>query len=427
MDSTNSLQMKLLSVLVLSPTALPSYRMHLKPDIWSHPQLRVLAGIILKTYDLTQEIPTREILGHQLDREVSRDKDILQGILTDLYKMSAAEADKIYKHYLEEIIRYSVYESAFQKGLALFKKKDFDAIDEVFNQVHVTSHHEPILQSADMSEADIDLALDDDAPLYGRKGLVRTGFPTYDFMTKGGIGIAEFHLIVAPPNKGKSRWMMNAGKNAAFMGKKIAYVSFEMEAMVCQHRFWQICTGLEIEQLYTKTGRAKVKEHMALLRKCGGDFQVKKFPEYTMTFPDLEAYFQSLDTKFDLIITDYIDLMNVTKKTSGNYFVDQTFLYAEGRRLGKTLNCGHLSACQPVDKPGEVIAMRAASGGKGKGATVDIMASLNSTDEELEQGKQTGFISKNRYGPVNKFFQMHVDAKLNRIREVSYQPDKPPG
>ncbi len=426
MSGPQSLQLKLLSVLALSPTALRDYRLDLKPELWTHPQLRAIAALMIEIYDQTHERVSQDLMCHEIERKKIKEPEAMIALVKQVYSLSAKEADRIYKNYLEDIIRHSAYESAFQRGLELFKKKKYDEIDSCFNQVKAVGNNEPCHDAVNVTLDDIEEALADDAPLYGRENLVATGFPTYDKHTKGGIGLGELHLIVGPPNKGKSRWMLNVGKNASWVGKKVCYISFEMVESVCTHRYWQCCTGLQIEQLHSKHGRSLVYKAMSHVKQVGGCFDVKKFDEYAVNFSDIESWMIGQGKQYDLIITDYLDLINVSKRTSGNYFVDQTFLYAEGRRFGRRMKAGHLSASQPVDKHGEVIVLRDASGGKGKGATVDVMASLNASDEELVAGKQVGFIGKNRYGPVNQFWNMEVKPELIIIREISMSKDEIP-
>lgn len=416
-----SFETRLLSVLIHSKTALRDHRIDLKPHLWVNPQHRSAAELVLSLYDQSHVPPSQDALLHELERRNVRDSPLVSDVISAAYQASPEEARSIYSSRLVELIRNAAYKSAFDRSLIAYKENKLQEVDQIWREVQGVGRGDPGENAVDIGEDDLESELSEDAPIYGREGIVKTGYPTLDTNLKGGPAAAELHLVVAPPNAGKSRFLLNLGKNACFQGKKVCYMTYEMSAKICKHRFWQTISNQKIEDLYTTDGRTKVRNQLGKIKECGGLFVVKKFDEYTVNFSEVEGWLISTGIEFDVLITDYIDLVNNIQRPSGNFYTDQTFLYAEGRRMASRLTAVHYSACQPVDKPGEVITLRAASGGKGKGATIDSMLSLNASEEDEKMGKQMGFNAKNRVGPRNFFFELSVNAETGVVKEVQHE------
>ena len=409
---------KLLSVLVLSKTALRHHRPQIQADFWqSAGHLRVIAETVLDLYDKIQAPPSKATLLHELlVVQAVKPQSVYDELVRSIYSSSVKEAMGYYEEKLLDQIKAVAYQHALDNSMALYQKGEYDEIDRLWLMASSATYGEPVVET-DVSDSDIDTLLDDDAAAYGREKIMPTGFPSYDTACKGGIAAGELHLVVAPPNVGKSRWMLNTGANMAGYGGKILYVSMEMGAGVVRDRYWQCITDQTVEELRTERGRAKVKDALARIKAKGGLFHIVKFDEFSMSFRKLESYIRAQQTEYDCIITDYMDLFEMESHRSGNYFVDQGFMYHEGRRMGRRLGVGHLSACQPVDGAGQIIALRAASGGKGKGAAVDIMTSLNASEADEVAGKQTQFVGKNRIGPRNMAWGLVVNRTTGVVRE----------
>lgn len=433
-EHEDNLQVRLISTLVLSSTALTDYRQDLTPALWTSPDHKRLVGLVLALYDSIKSPPTKSAVLHEIERRAIPDSQA--GTLRDLvdlvYSPPVNEVERVYVDRLAYMIRETAYQTAAEQTISLLDAgkedpKRFDNIDEVWNKVRGVGQGMPPYNAIDLSDDEIDASLSEDAALYDRRGQVLTGYPTVDRLLKGGPARGEFHLTVGAPNTGKTRYVLNVGKNGAFQGANVAHISAEMSRGVCRERLWQIMTNQSVEDLHTKEGRSRVRSQLAKIKARGGNYMIWDIDPYTYTMNDVEALLISSGIKFDILITDYIDLFLPAGKSTGNYWVDQTMMYAEGRRVARRLDLIHHSVCQPTDQAGEIITLRNASGSKGKGATVDFMMSLNANEEQEAAGIQIGYCGKNRYGPRHKVWHLNVNPNtglvVERPKDDSEEPD----
>jgi len=257
--------------------------------------------------------------------------------------------------------------------------------------------------------------------------LIKTGIAPLD---QDGICPApgELFTVLAPPNRGKTWWLMAIGKFAALQRKKVLHVTLEMSEEKVARRYVQSFfsmtrrpesfkvplievdksgrfTGLRFKQLRKRPSLLDPKARKRLTTRAatfGKKFErilVKQFPTNQLTTDGLYAYLEMLELEEgfspDLMIVDYADLMKID---SQNVRVDTGRVYKDLRGLAVDHNIAVASASQS-NRPGEdskILTMKHFAEDYSKAAISDNIVSYNQTKEEKELNLARLFVVKAR-------------------------------
>ncbi len=154
-------------------------------------------------------------------------------------------------------------------------------------------------------------------------------------------------IFLAPAKKGKTWWLIQLGKMAFLQRKKVCHITLEIEAEEVAQRYYQALFGASkrddlnkvshikydksgvIDQIvsqsvdvpFTFNSRAIREELQARINRFSmrsENFIIKRFPMSSLTFNQLEAYLESLESiegfTPDLLILDYPKIMKLNQK-----------------------------------------------------------------------------------------------------------------
>ena len=137
--------------------------------------------------------------------------------------------------------------------------------------------------------------------------LVTTGFPSLDRALGGGFFRSGFYVIGARPGMGKTTLALNMANRIARSGKRILFVSLEMDGNQITAKRLAIWTGLPYNALYT--GRLSDED----LNAVGPALEwFRELPFFTAdsgiyTVSDLAGYATS--GSYDVIFVDYLGIL----------------------------------------------------------------------------------------------------------------------
>lgn len=154
-------------------------------------------------------------------------------------------------------------------------------------------------------------------------------------------------LLLAPAKRGKTWFLVQLGKMAFLQRKKVLHISLEIEQEEVAQRYYQALFGASkrddlnkvplfkydrngnIEQITSQSVevpftfnsqaiREELQTRVSHFAVRSGNIVIKRFPMSSLTFNQLEAYLESLETieKFvpDLVIIDYPKIMKLNQK-----------------------------------------------------------------------------------------------------------------
>ncbi len=235
---------------------------------------------------------------------------------------------------------------------------------------------------------------------------IPSGFPWLDKKLGGGFLSSgrAIYCFVGVTNVGKSIFLGNIATNIAAQGRNVVLISLEMSESVYARRISSQLSDIPMNELSV---------HIEELRKFLTDYSynntdsklfIKEFPPKMVNFNHIMTYIKRLkikkDFKPDVIIIDYINLVNAVTPT-GNSYTDVKAVTENLRALSYIFKCPVISASQlsrgavgmsdpGIETIGESI---------GLSQTVDAQISIWSEEGDEELGVIRMGLAKNRFGP----------------------------
>ena len=154
-----------------------------------------------------------------------------------------------------------------------------------------------------------------------------------------------------------------------------------------------------------------------------GNLIIKGFPPGKASMSTLESHIQKcedLDTKIDLVVIDYVDLLK-SKKSSRERKEEIDDIYTSTRGLARELNIPIWSASQ-VNRQGaqdEIIEGHKAAGSYDKMMITDFAASISRRAKDKQTGVGKLHIMKNRYGMDGLTYNAAINIAIGEYKIVS--------
>lgn len=265
-----------------------------------------------------------------------------------------------------------------------------------------------------------------------------------DALIGGGPHRGEIYSWIGLPGTGKSLALVSAAlRNVAELGKRVLYVSLEMDEYKVAERFDAQFANLNIGVL---------QENVELVKKaleeqvCDKDDKrmlvIKQFPAGSMSVPQLRAYMQQLAMsgfKADLLILDYIGEMKdypgmktyesryrIVRDLRGMAVEEDICIFTamqpnkdarEAQKKDSTLGSGHIDDTNLADSYGQV-------------RPLDGCWSINQMQAEKEcidepnaiSGIARIFVIKHRHGKSR--FEFHVKYDMNTLQMTQISKEK---
>lgn len=289
-----------------------------KPEFFAHQAREVVCQVVRDYFEKYREIPTRQIMRAEvLERTKGKNKPPY---------FWEAELNTIYDSYephlqVREYLLDQIEEFAKVQAFKLAYKKSIDMVfgtEEGKWQKMADLLKEPFLISRQR-----DLGLDYFQMLDERFARMRekkdtevftSGFPILDMPLGGGIGRGEIAAWMGMPGTGKSVLLVKTAAANIVRGKKVLFLSLEMDADKIAKRFDSIFTRYGIQELMISQ-----KEVIAALRGIHREdpanrrLIIKQFPAGTADTATFRAFHSQLQQTHgfrpDLVMVDYVGEM----------------------------------------------------------------------------------------------------------------------
>lgn len=255
------------------------------------------------------------------------------------------------------------------------------------------------------------------------KETIPTGFKTLDnYFTKGkGIPKKTLNLFKGIAGSGKSFLLSQVGVNAYNDGKNILYISCELSEQQIIERVRANLLSVEQDEVLLVDDN--------IIPKVENKFYVHYFNSFSICSNDIAKLLKKYQEKgitFDILIVDYIQLINPNKKSSNDsMYLVYGFVSSELRSVANDFNLVLWTASQKnrdgYDKKGNGSTATATnadtSGSMGIIHNADVVIDWVRTEEDkqLNMGKLS--ITKNRFGADGFSVDVHTDLKFGKIYE----------
>lgn len=417
-----------------------------KPAYFLDERHQLLCRIVFNHLEKYGTIPSKPIVLQELKDSLSEKDDKTK------YHYST-ETEMIYKKYvpgldsrqvfLDKILTFAKLmglKDAFNKSLDLIKKNPES--EKTWTEI------QELLKKAILVERNFEVGLDYFQTFEerykrmeneeGTREHFTSGFDLIDAaLIGGGPHRGEIYSWIGLSGSGKSLALVGAAlKNVKQLGKKVLYVSLEMDQDSIAERFDAQLSNVEINSL---------QENKDLVKKAFDEFGIdkqdkrmliiKQFPAGSMTVNTLRAYLQQLymtEFKPDLVVIDYIGEMQdcpgvptyesryrIVRDLRGLATEDNVCIFTamqpnkdarEAQKKDSTLGDGVIDDTNLADSYGQI-------------RPLDGCWSINQMQAEKEAGIARIFVIKHRHGKSR--FTCHAQfnmktLQISQISEVKY-------
>jgi replicative DNA helicase len=313
-----------------------------------------------------------------------------------------------------DFCKKQVLKKAIMESVKLIKTSSFDEIEKV-------------IQNALSLGADSNFGHDwlkdvEERFIVKSRNPITTGWREIDELTKGGFGVRELSVVIAPTGAGKSMIMVHLGAEALKLGKTVVHYTLELSDTVTGSRYDSCITRVPLGDLtYSK------QIVMDKIKDVPGKLIIKEYPTKSASTQTIKSHLEKLKKKGvypDMIIVDYADLLRPVRNTAEKRH-DLENIYEELRGIAQINNCAVVTASQ-TNRSGlnaEVITMEAISEAFNKCFVADFIFSLSRTATDKQSNKGRIFIAKNRNGPDGMVYHAFVDWSSIDIKIIDSPDD----
>lgn len=369
-----------------------------------------------------------------------KDAQAKKAIRSDLFRDVATKVKELLsvdlsdrEYVIEKVVAFARHQAMAAAVLASAELLDdtklgdarFDRIDKLFTQAKLVglTQDDTRYDFWEMAAARKQRRHDEMAGIIKKTGIT-TGFKEIDeLLYHRGWGRKELTVLMGPAKSGKSMTLVTFGALASVVGQKnVLFVTLEVSQDIIADR---------LDANMSNTSMADLQTHMSLvesrirnMRDTGaGNFIIHGYPSGSFRPKDLRRLlhrYRAQGVTFDLIIVDYADLM-APDVLSKEPIENSRTIYIDLRAIAQEEDAAMMSATQ-TNREGfraQVGKMEHVASDINKVRTVDLLISLNQTEDEKARGEARLFFaaSRNQAGGKNVRVRCALD-KASYIESV---------
>lgn len=389
------------------------------PDVIGNTNVRTLYSAIANMHQRTQGDLTPDALAIDVSATFNGDRlDELLDLIEEIENTKAVPHDALHQSARRWATRELLTQASKYVATNL-ASPDLDA--------HVAHH---LCQRAvDLTESAGGAVVDlDDTGLPGtsddRPGLCPLGLSAeLDASLGGGIAAGELAVLLAPPARGKTSYLVAAGAKAARNGKHVLHVTLEISTRRVGRRYDSALTGIK------SSGLIQAVRAVAAARKQvktnGGSISIKDWSYTDVTPNDIRGLVKGMRASgqsVDVVIVDYLELLQPNKGDNWSRR-EQRHVYGQ---LGKQMRAMAVGLDVPVLTAWQVnregsdmhnVELRHVSESWDIIKHADQIISLNQTDAERDERIMRLRVLKQRDSTDRSVFYVHSDLDRMVIRD----------
>ena len=407
-------QIKVLSSLLTHKDFLTNIHDIISDEYFENSAQKWIIKEILKYYDKYHTTPTLEVLKVELQKI---DNEVLQISLKDQLKQAFVASDEDLDYVQEEFTNFcknQQLKKALMTSVDLLKAGDFDGIRNIVDNALKAGQDKNVGHEYNK---DIEERYRENS-----REIVPTPWERINDLLQGGLGNGDFGLIFGNPGGGKSWSLVALGGYAVRLGYNVLHYTLELGEDYVGKRYDSFFTKVPVDKI--TSFRNKVEE---LVPDLKGQLIIKEFPTGRATVSTIESHINKcsdMGVKPDLIIIDYVDLLQGRKKSRERKDeIDD--IYTSTKGLARQLNIPVWSVSQ-VNRAGaqdKIIEGDKAAGSYDKMMISDFAMSLSRKKEDKVNGTGRFHIMKNRYGMDGFTFSVKANTSNGHFEVYDYNDD----
>jgi len=420
-------QVKILGLMVQDPDFLAYVAPHIKHEHFTD-------KILATTYTTIQGIYTKHkcaITHPALTNELKKLKDSgyipkedAKHYAKTLGQMMKPIPDAAYvASEVEDFIKHMGMEVGILQAVKLHKGKKYDDIPDA---IHVAHQEAVFTSSKDYSPLDnkyLKERLKLRKDMADRPELFRgisTGISSLDAkMYWNGIGKKELGVVMAPPNGGKSPFLLHVATAAMLTGHSVVFYTLELDEYFFDLRLDANLSNYSLNDLTEVEPGDVEKKILNRLKGCKGQLRVHDLSSLTPAQVERDLVSYKRKGVFpDLIVIDYADIMTPDTKAKERRH-DFSAIYQGLRAIAKKENVAIWTASQANRESfkRKTMTMDSIAEDWGKAMIADYIIGLsqNSKDRNLKPERVRLSLVKNRNGEKGIEIKTRVDFSRMRF------------
>jgi replicative DNA helicase len=422
-------QAELLAVLVHDRRFLAETAHLLHHKYFTYKVHQAVAKVLLDHYKKYKTSPNRNILKDEVLKNVKDEEKVLYGgvLLTLESKYTPGLEGRDY--YRDRLVQFAQHQ-----GVKTALGKILDQLEKGPNID--TGLLLGIFKEAVAVEARPDVGTDYFATIEARytdqgqvtaDDIFTTGLHSLDdSMNAGGMRRGEIHSVMAPPGVGKSLFLSGMALANVLRGKRVLFVSCEMNDLSISYRLDTMLSQVDQKSLRLRKDEvvarlAEVREGLAQDRPL----VIKHYPSGTCDVATVRALVETLEHegwKPDMLIVDYVGEMRLNKFLKKHEALED--LVSELCGLGGEKDVCVVTAMQPNREAaqamdGGVIDAGMLGDSYGQLRPLHGFWTLNQSVAEKNQGVGRLWVEKARDGVAKLLIHVRYDPITMRITELS--------
>jgi replicative DNA helicase len=237
-----------------------------------------------------------------------------------------------------------------------------------------------------------------------------TGIAGVDNLLKGGLGIGELGIVLAPTGTGKTTLLTKFANTAYNLGYNVVQIFFEDNPGNIKRKHYTIWTEIapDSQPEFKEEVKAKVEEAQA---KSTGSLKLLKLASDNVTVSEIKNKIRKMNSegtkRVDLLVLDYVDCVSTEKSTNGEEWKGEGSVMRSLESMTSEFNMAIWTATQGNRDSisSEVVTGDQMGGSIKKAQIAHVILSIGKTLEQKEHNLATLTLLKSRIGQDGVIFQ----------------------
>jgi replicative DNA helicase len=402
----------------------------LRPQYFEDAGEATLVNLALSYHGRSRSLPDKTIMADIIRRGVANKvikKDVVPLAVATWKKLFNA-TDASGREYIEERIvefaRHQATSAAILKSVELVQRGEFEKVEQYIKEAVEVGINEDGGAYDYYSNISLRTAerLDDAAGTKPPRGITTGHLKLDEILYHRGWGRKELATIMGGAKSGKTTALIGFAKSASLKGFNTLYVTLEVSARIISERLDASMSDTEIRSLGSKIKDVEAKIE-ALAALPHGELKIHEYPSGTFAPKQLRALldrYEAKGMKFDLVVVDYADIMAPNFRYN-DVIENSKSVYVDLRAIAQEKDVAMLTATQTNREGYKATVAKAEHVAEdfNKVRTVDLMISINITDEERSKNEARLYFaaSRNQESGFTLFIKQDI-AKMKFIESI---------
>lgn len=396
------LQIKILSLLVNSPSAIIEFKSVIRPDYFDEDHLEYICRTLYEFHGKYGESPSHDEITDYLENHGSDqyDGEMIDEIVHHIYYNDFGDLEYA-KEKAEEFAKEQSMKNAIRKSAVHLENGEYDLIRREMEDALAVGQDKS--QEEVMFFDEFGEYLEREMEREKSRQRLSTGMANLDVKMDSGLPTGKVAIVQAPTNRGKSMWLIHTAVCYLAQGYDVAHYTIEDSAIDTGIKYFARMDATPIRDVKIKRGDLNQlgNDLDQLGDQYEGNLHLAKLP-YRKTAYDVHSRLARLysrkDFSPDVIIIDYMDDMTSSKGDSSDRYEDQGEIVVDLKDISERHEAGIWTATQSNrdSLTSATVQLQHGSDSIMKFQKADFVGSLSQNGREEEEGKMRFVCNKSK-------------------------------